>query len=121
MSNLGLYQSMTTWAKKLGGPLQLGCVVAIGGYVVIRTVEAGGKTVVKAIKKHVKTKGKAPTATYVVHSEGKSNEGLIFAVGDKFNVLEIADDTVLIEKIGDNSNPYFVSADLLHSISDFNG
>lgn len=121
MSNLGLYQSMTTWAKKLGGPLQLGCAIAVGGYVVIRAVEAGGKTVVKVIKKHMKSKDIPPAVTYVVHTEGTSNEGLQFAVGDKFNVLEIADDAVLIEKIGDNCNPYFVSAALLHSISNFNG
>ena len=55
-----------------------------------------------------------------MHSAGKSNEGLQFAVGDTFRVLEIAADAVLIEKIGDPNNPYFVSSDLLHSISDFN-
>ena len=28
-------------------------------------------------------------------------------------------DAILIEKIGDNNNPYFVSAELLKNISDF--
>lgn len=48
-----------------------------------------------------------------------SNEGLQFVVGEQLRVLEIAGDVVLIEKIGDTDNPYFVSADLLRSISDY--
>ena len=41
MSNLGLYQIMTKYAKKMGGPLQFLGAVAVGGYIVIRAVEAG--------------------------------------------------------------------------------
>lgn len=50
MSNLGFYQKMTTFAKKLGGPQKLFGVVAIGGYVILRTFEAGGKKAVKFMK-----------------------------------------------------------------------
>ncbi len=120
MSNLGLYQSMTTWAKKLGGPLQLLGAVAVGGYIVIRSAEAGGKTVIRVVKKHLKPNESMITNTYIVHTKGISNEGLRFVAGEQFRVLEIANDAVLIEKIGDKNNPHFVSADLLHSISDFN-
>ena len=118
MSNLGLYQKMTTWAKKMGGPLQFLGAVAVGGYIVLRTAETGGKAVAKAVKKRFVGK-EENTTIYTVHSAGQSNEGLQFAVGDTFRVLEIAADAVLIEKIGDTNNPYFVSSDLLHSISDF--
>ncbi len=117
MSNLGLYQAMTTYAKKVGGPLQFLSVVAVGGYIVIRSVEAGGKTIIK----YWKSKEKVHVHTYVVHTQGRSNEGVQFVIGDKFHVLEIAEDAVLIEKVGDKNNPYFVSAELLHSISNFKG
>lgn len=52
---------------------------------------------------------------------GKSSEGLIFNVGDSYQVLERDKDAVLIKKIGDTNNPCFVSAELLYSISDFEG
>lgn len=119
MSNLGWYQVITTWSKKMGGPLQLLGAVAVGGYVVIRTFEAGGKTVFKKVKKSLNSKDKVIIGSYVVNVAGKSNEGVQFEVGDQFHVLEITGDIVLIEKIGDLNNPYFVSADLLRSISDF--
>lgn len=115
MSNLGLYQKITTYSKKIGGPLQFLGAVALGGYIVLRTVEAGGKTVIKRLK----SKEKAIANTYVVHTQGMSNEGLRFVVGEQFRVLEIVEDVVLIEKIGDVNNPYFVSAELLCSISNF--
>lgn len=120
MSNLGLYQTMTSWAKKVGGPLNLAIAVGVGGYTVIRLGEAGVKKIVKTIKKHAKENKTALTETYVVHSNGKSNEGLLFNIGDKYRVLEIDKHSVLIVKIGDSNNPYFVSAELLRSISNFN-
>ena len=120
MSNLGLYQTMTTWAKKMGGPKRLFTVVAVGGFVLGRTIEAGGKLIVKNVKTHIENKKVANLEVYTVHTEGKSNEGLHFSVDDRFRVLDIADDAVMIEKIGDNNNPYFVSATLLSSISNFN-
>ena len=120
MSNLGLYQTMTTWSKKMGGPLNLLLAVGVGGYALGRTVEAGGKLIVKSVKKQIEKKKTANAEIYVVNTEGTSNEGLHFSINDRFRVLEIADDAVLIEKIGNANNPYFVSADLLHSISNFN-
>ena len=47
--------------------------------------------------------------------EGK----LLFSVDDTFKVLEIDGDATLIEKIGDENNPYFVSGCFLESISDY--
>lgn len=119
MSNLGLYQKMTTWAKKVGGPVQLFGIVAVGGYCVLRTVEAGGKTIVKTVKKHMDSSVKNSTDIFTIHSDGITNDGIRFEVRDKFRVLEIADEGALIEKINDENNPYFVSISFLKSISDY--
>ena len=43
----------------------------------------------------------------------------LFSVDDTFKVLEIDGDAALIEKIGDENNPYFVSGCFLESISDY--
>ena len=118
MSNLGLYQTMTTVAKKVGGPKNFLLLVAIGGYGAFRIGEAGIKKFVKAVIQYKNTK-KTSSKLYVVHSVGESNEGLRFIAGDTFRVLESDGDAVLIEKIGDDNNPYFVSRELLVTISDY--
>ena len=43
MGNLGWYQLITTWSKKVGGPKTLLLLIAAGGYAIVRSVEAGGK------------------------------------------------------------------------------
>lgn len=47
MSNLGGYQTMTTMAKKCGGPGKFVFVIAVGGYVVFRTGELVSKRCIK--------------------------------------------------------------------------
>ena len=44
---------------------------------------------------------------------------LHFKVGDQFKVLDVDGDAGLIEIIGDNNSPYFVSLKFLSSISDY--
>ena len=56
---------------------------------------------------------------YSVTVSAKSNEGLVFNVGDQFRVLENDGDAVLIEKVEDVGNPYFVSAEFLKLISNY--
>ena len=56
---------------------------------------------------------------FIVTSDGVDEQGLKFCTGEKYRVLESDKDAVLIEKNGDSRNPYFVSAEFLHSISDF--
>lgn len=119
MSNLGLYQKMTTAAKKVGGPIPFIGAIAVAGYVAFRTVEAGVKITAKAVRKHLPLKETIALDTYIVHTAGESNEGVKFSVGEQFRILEIDEDAVLIEKIGDKNNPYFVSAELLCSLSNF--
>lgn len=82
-------------------------------------IKTGIKRTVKTIKN--RSKCKLSTKLYYVHSMGKSSERLILNTGDSYQVLERDKDAVLIKKIGDTNNPYFVFADLLHSISDFEG
>lgn len=121
MGNLGAYQVMTTVAKKVGGPVKLTVGVAVGGYVVIRTAEGVIKTGIKKVKKHKETNEFALNTSklYTVHECGESNEGLIFNINDTYRILEKDGDAVLIEKIGVANNPYFVSAEFLRKISDY--
>lgn len=57
--------------------------------------------------------------TYNIIKSATSNEGVVFQVGDTCRVLGRDDDSILVELIGADNNPYFVSADFLGSISDF--
>ena len=47
-----------------------------------------------------------------------SQSGEIFEE-DKFRVLNRDMDSILIEKLGDDNNPYFVSAEFLKKVSEF--
>ena len=121
MSNLGAYQWMTTAAKKVGGPVNLLLLAGTAGAAIYKGGETVVKQCAKAIRAHKSDKPvvEAKSRLYKVTATGKSNEGLAFAIGDQFRVLETDGDAVLIEKIGDKNNPYFVSAELLHRISDY--
>ena len=101
--------------KKVGGPLKLAGLVLGSGIVIGGGTVLGGQAVAKKIgKKLDEKKREAESAViYRVHTEGKSNEGLLFSVDDTFKVLEIDGDAALIE-----NNPYFVSGCFLESISD---
>lgn len=123
MSNLGGYQVITTLAKKVGGPKNLAILTMVGGYLLIRGGEAAGKKCVKtAKKKYLKKNEKGYDDTrliYEVTLEGKDESGLELSVGDKYRVIESDGKAILIEKIGDSNNPYYVSADFLQTISNF--
>lgn len=91
----------------------------------VAVIHKGGEILVKKAVKAVK-KQHAENASselsgqvYIVDKQGVSNEGVILESGDSFNVLESDSEMVLIEKIGDSSNPYFVSSELLEEISDY--
>ena len=123
MSNLGKYQTMTTVAKIFGGPVKfIGAVFGAGaligipsGIVIKGFVEKG----VDFVRKKRLEKEAINGITYTVTSEGTDKQGLHFMVGDDFKVLEADGNAILIEKIGDENNPYVVSADFLSSISAF--
>ena len=117
MNNLGLYQWITATAKKVGGPLKFLVIVGGTGYVIIRPIEAGVKTVIKKAFKKLSSKNEFPV--YEVETYGKSNDGVEFKIGDLFRVLDSDGDAVLIEIIDNPNNPYFVSADFLRTISKY--
>ena len=120
MSNLGLYQRMTKTSKKVGGPVNFLLLVGTTGAVVYKCSELGVKKCLKRIREKRETNKKI-TEVYTIIAQGISNDGLEFILGDTFRVLETDGDNVLIEKIGDADNPYFVSAKLLNEISDYKG
>ena len=121
MSNLGWYQWITTASKKVGGPLQLLGIVAGGGAIAGSLATKGYDAAKKRITIIKEEKEHAAEASIVhnVTKKGRSNEGLEFNIGDQFRVLERDGDAVLIEKLRDKNNPYFVSAVFLSSISDY--
>lgn len=120
MSNLGWYQITTSTAKKVGGPLNLGGLILGAGALLGAGLVAGCGAIKKNINKALSEKKKVAMAAaiHTVLKAGDSNEGLSFKIGDKFKILDVAGDAALIEKIGDNHNPYFVSIKFLSSISD---
>lgn len=121
MNNLGWYQVITTWSKKVGGPLNLLGIVAgvgaLGGVAGTKGIEA----LVASQKKKAIEKEKVAelSKTYTIIKDGVSNEGLQFHVGETFKVLERDRNAVLIEKLGDDNNPYFVASEFLNGISDY--
>lgn len=123
MGNLGAYQVMTTMAKRVGGPVMLAAVTATGGWALGRSAEAGGKKAFKVTKVALK-KRRAPCATkgqlFEVTADGAdSSAGLTLRIGDSFRVMECDADAILIEVLGNATNPYFVSRHFLTTVSEF--
>lgn len=125
MSNLGGYQTLTTFAKKVGGPGRLVLLIAGGGAIVGGIAVKSGEYVIRKGKeafakyREKNNNFKSEQIIYTIKQNGESNEGVEFKVGDKVKVLESDGDALLIEIIGNNNNPYFVSMDLLEQISDY--
>lgn len=123
MSNLGWYQKITTLSKAVGGPKNL-IGLLIGGGIAVGTALGTGGTLLT--QKVIKIKKKSKDISYLengkiftVSVEHKDNNGLELKIGDKFKILESDGNSILIEKLGDANNPYFVSRNILKSISDF--
>jgi hypothetical protein len=122
MGNLGFYQDITRLIKVLGGPKIAVPVIVAGGYVVIRVGEASVRTVLRASKTFLASRRNAEPLEgwiYVVHTDCVEVGGLMLRVGDQFRVGEQDRDAVLIDIIGDQNGPYFVSGDFLARVSNF--
>ena len=115
MSNLGTYKTMTTWAKKAGGPVKLALYLVGGGMLLGGIAVKGGEYAIKKKKYLLKT----TQTIYTINQDAICDEKLKFKVGNTFRVLESDGDATLIELIGDDNNPYFVSEKLLKKISDY--
>ncbi len=122
MSNLGDYQRMTILAKKVGGPKNLAVIIAGAGAVASVALYKGGEIVKEKVSKKKNKEKLKETSDSIVYSitvDGVSDDGLEFKIGDQFRVLETVKNAVLIEKIGDDNNPYFVSVEFLEMISNY--
>lgn len=118
MSNLGVYQWMTSTAKKVGGPVKFLLLVGATGAGLYKVGEVAVKKCVKTIRKD---SAEDKDSCFSITAKGESIEGLKFEIGDKFKVLEVDKDALLIEKLGDSNNPYFVSKVYMKEISDYEG
>ena len=116
MSNLGDYQKIVERAKKVGGPKNLLTLNSLGGMVVGSVLVLVGAKIAKIFKDKKTTTTKETDVIYKITAPGESNEGLKFEVGNEFRVLETDENAILIEKIGDSNNPYFVDKKLLEKI-----
>jgi hypothetical protein len=123
MSNLGDYQKITTVSKAVGGPRNLVLLLllagATGGKLVDVGIKEGKKFILSKCEKKIKRKEDSEIL-YTVKKDVEDEQGIRFSIGDKFRVLESDADSILIEKIGDRRNPYYVSRDFLKLMSDFN-
>lgn len=122
MSNLGDYQRMTILAKKVGGLKNLAVIIAGAGAVASVALYKGGEIVKEKVRKKKNKEKLKETSDSIVYSitvDGVSDDGLEFKIGDQFRVLETVKNAVLIEKIGDDNNPYFVSVEFLEMISNY--
>lgn len=133
MSNLGGYQTITTLIKRVGGPENaMKLAVAAGGLLLVAggAAHSGIQKATPALKNKAeqlfeKWRGRAGAtdelagSVCTVTAAAESDQGVSFNVGDTFRVLERDADAVLIELIGNDDNPWVISADLLMEISDF--
>lgn len=112
---------MTTLAKKVGGPKVLACGLAVLGWAVGRSGEAGAKAIVNKFRNapHTSSDYQHRGKTFTVKATTELAEGLILDEGSTFHILERDQDSVLIAVPGDEHNPYFVSAEKLSKISNY--
>ncbi len=120
MSNLGAYQTMTTISKKVGGPYNLAGIL-VGAGVAFGVVATNGARFISDKVKEKKKIGRKDIVEYTVFKEATTNEGIKLKKGYKFNVLERDGDAVLVNILDIDNNPYFVSLNLLKSVSNYNG
>lgn len=121
MGNLGWYQLITMLSKKVHGPKNLLAIVFGGGVLVGGGAFYGINEYTKARKRIQADLDSSirKAKVYSVNKAGISNEGLQFNKGDQFKVLDTTEEIALIEKIGDEHNPYFVSLSFIRDISDY--
>lgn len=113
------YQLITTIAKKVGGPRVLLLVVAAGGALALKAGEvmvATGMSMKRTFD--ARAEEAAKSRVYRVAENADAGGGLTLRAGDEFRVLARDDDAILIEVVGSEENPWYVSAALLVSISD---
>lgn len=118
MSNLGGYQTLTSAAKKAGGPDNLIMGIGLAGFLAVRTGEMGVRYLFRKISDR-RSQALTGLEVYTVHTDALDDSGLQLTSGQSYRVLDRDDDAVLVEVIGRDDNPHVVSATFLASISTF--
>lgn len=119
MSNLGLYQIITTAAKKVHGPKNLITITLVIGYLAIRPIEAGVKKGIALIKKPKSKSSELPDLWLTVLNTVTDEQGLILLKDSEIKILANNKDAILIAVAGDDNSPYFVSLDFLKSAFEY--
>lgn len=117
MGNLGLYQTITTIAKKLGGPDKLPCYVAVGGYVVIRMGEEGVRYCIRRTKASKQKKEAGTEETLLVVKDYHGSHGDSLKKGELIRLINVDGDAALIVKNNDSDNPLFISFEQLKKVT----
>ena len=122
MSNLGWYQTIVTAAKAVRGPKKLLGLILAGGAALGVAGTLATQKAMKGVNNKKNKKNKKcleNKKSYVFHTEGMDNNGLLFKAGDTYRILNHDGDSIFIVKSGDDDNPYVVSAQFLETVSDF--
>lgn len=134
MSNLGAYQTVTTVIKAMGGPAKatmkaVGSVVAGIGIAYRLGVNTGAKRpdgnrieikILDAVRSKLRRGTvKDSVQVYTATADDDYGGGLTLHTGDTFTAGRVIDDMVYIEVVGNDNNPYLVSAKLLAQNSNF--
>lgn len=128
IGNLGDYQIMTTLAKKVGGPIKLGVIIALisgagGGILVYGSrgkIEHIGHSIKNKLGIHNGSKEQQKQKyLYRCHSDYKISNELTLKQNDRFSVLYADDEMVLINVAGDDNNPYMIDRRALEKISNY--
>jgi hypothetical protein len=130
VGNLGAYQIMTMLAKRVGGPVVLGGIVALaggtGGGIAVYKGRNQIERAMQCIKEKLGfTSGvsglQKEDRTYTCNADCELSKELTLKQNNKFNVLYSDDEMALINVIGDDNSPYIVGREKLESVSDFEG
>lgn len=118
------YQLITTIASKVGGPRVLALAVAGTGALLYKSGEIGVKFTVKKAREakrrfDARAEAAAEGRVFIVTADTQTGGGLTLRAGDEFRVGARDHGTILIQVLGDTNNSYYVSGELLASVSDF--
>lgn len=128
VGNLGGYQVITTLIKKLGGPKRAGFALvaafvgtnAATGILSYRAGKANGEagpSVPSTLGAGAEPSCPANGSEHVVSRAATSNDGTTFSPGERLRVMDSDGDAVMVERIGDEGSPYWVSRGFLESIA----
>ncbi len=119
IGNLGDYQRFTMTAKKVGGPKILLGIVSGASALAGAAITKGVSSAKHRHKQTKSLKEKTEATYYTVETSAADNQGLLLNKGDKFRVLDRNGDIILIDITNRNDNPFYVSAEFLHKVSNF--